>query len=278
MAVIQQKTITVFLVFLISTVAMAQEGIKLWTGHSVRARLDKEWRLTAGQLFLFGQEPFGLSSLQNSVNLRYRMSRRMYVDAGYIRSSDPLDPDQEARNRLSSRFRLNSRLGKFRFANSLRAEWHFPERSKFEYRLRYRFRVHRGNWGLPLRITPFVANEFQYYLSGRPLQYRDEAGERLVRQSPNGLHAHRITLGASFRPFKNANASLSYIRQTEFNLGNKYREINVTDPRDGRILRRFNDFSVLMFRFSYQLDLRPRSPSSASSGSSNSKNRSAGSR
>ncbi|WP_282080515.1 DUF2490 domain-containing protein [Aquimarina algiphila] len=257
------KIITILFFYFFVTATMGQEDLKVWTGHSAQAKLTKEWRLNVGQLLLFSQEPFELASLQNSANISYRLNKRIRFGVGYLRSSDPSDPDQEARNRITGRFRLDLKLGKFRIANSLRGEWHFPERSKFEYRLRYGFRVHRGNWGLPFKTTPFITNEFHYYLSGRPLQYRDELGEKVVRQSPNGLHAHRITLGVRFRPFKRANASLSYMRQTEFNIGNKYREINVTDPRNGKIRRAFNHFSVVMFRFSYQLDLRKKSSSTS---------------
>ncbi|WP_299212305.1 DUF2490 domain-containing protein [uncultured Aquimarina sp.] len=262
----------VLLLCLFANIAIAQEDLKLWTGYSAQAKLTKKWRLTAGQLLLFSQEPFELSSMQNSVNVTYRMNKRMSFGTGYLRSSDPSDPDQEARNRITGRFRLNTRLGKIRFANNLRAEWHFPERSKFEYRIRYGLRIHAGNWGLlPLKTTPFITNEVHYYLSGRPLQYRDELGDKVVKQSPDGLHAHRVTLGVRFRPFRRANASISYMRQTEFNIGSKYREINVVDPRNGRVRREFNNFSVLMFRFSYQLDLRQKSPRSRSIGSNTSK-------
>jgi len=265
------KIINVLLLSFFANIIIAQEDLKLWTGYSAQAKLTKKWRLTAGQLLLFSQEPFELSSMQNSVNIRYRMNKRINFGAGYLRSSDPSDPDQEARNRITSRFRLNTRLGKIRFANNLRAEWHFPERSKFEYRIRYGLRIHGGNWGFPLKTTPFISNEIHYYLSGKPLQYRDASGDKVVKQSPNGLHAHRITLGIRFKPFRRANASISYMKQTEFNIGSKYREINVEDPRNGRVRRAFNNFSVLMFRFSYQLDLRQKSPRSKSIGSNISK-------
>lgn len=259
-----KKVFIALLLFFIPAFLMAQEDTKLWTGYDARAKLSKKWRLTAGQLYMFDQDPMQLSSVQNKLRVTYRKNSRVNYGLGFIRSSDPSDPDQEARNRLTGRFRLNARLGKFRLANNLRAEWHFPERSKFEYRLRYGFRIHRGDWGLPLKTTPYITNEFQYYLSGRPLQYRNELGDKVVEQSPNGLHAHRITLGVRCRPFKRANAGLSYMRQREFNIGSKYREINVTDPRNGRVRRRFNDFSVLMLRFSYQLDLRQKPSRNAS--------------
>ncbi|MEW7292144.1 DUF2490 domain-containing protein [Aquimarina sp. 2304DJ70-9] len=267
-----KTTIVVFLFFFLQT-TIAQEDLKLWTGHSAQAKLTKEWRLTVGQLLLFRQEPFELSSLQNSANISYRINKRTRVGLGYIRSSDPFDPDQEARNRITGRYRKDFRLGKLRLANSFRAEWHFPERSKFEYRLRYGLRIHRGNWGLPLKTTPFITNELHYYLSGKPFQYRDELGDKVVKQSPNGLHAHRITLGVRFKPFKRANASLSYMRQTEFNIGDKYRRINVVDPRNGRVKRAFSNFSVVMFRFSYQLDLREKFSKLTSIGSKVSKRR-----
>ncbi len=252
---IRLHILATFVLVFISNIVLAQEAMRLWTGHSVRAKLNKEWRVSGAQLYMFGQEPFELSSLQNSVNVRYRISRKYYLDAGYIRSSSIDDPDQEARNRFTSRFRINSRWGKWRAANSLRAEWHFPERSKFEYRLRYAFRIHRGNWGLPMKATPYINNEFHYYLAGRPFRYRNPSGDVVAEQSPDGLHAHRITLGVNFRPFKRARAGISYMRQTEFNLGNKYRELNITDPRNGEIKRAFNNFSVLSIRFSYQLNL-----------------------
>ncbi len=265
------KTTIVLLFFIFVQTTIAQEDLKLWTGHSAQAKLTKEWRLNVGQLLLFGQEPFELSSLQNSASVSYRISKRTRVGLGYIRSSDPSDPDQEARNRIVGRYRADLKFGKLRLANSLRAEWHFPERSKFEYRLRYGLRIHRGNWGLPLKTTPFITNEFHYYLSGKPLQYRDELGDKVVKQSPDGLHAHRVTLGVRFRPFKRASASLSYMRQTEFNIGNKYRRINVVDPRNGRVRRSFSNFSVVMFRFSYQLDLREKISKLTSIGSKVSK-------
>lgn len=261
---IKKRITAVVLIIFISNVGITQEEARVWTGYSVRSKISKELRITAGQLFMFGQEPFELASLQNSINARYRLNKRMYVDMGYIRSSSIDDPDQEARNRISSRFRLNSRLGKWRLANSLRAEWHFPERSKFEYRLRYGFRLHRGDWGMPLKITPYINNEFHYYLSGRPLQYRDPSGDKVIKQSPDGLHAYRFTLGIGFRPFKRARAGISYMVQREFNVGNKYREINVVDPRDGDINRTFNNFSVLQFRFGYQIDFRSRSSGTSS--------------
>ncbi len=260
----KKKIITISIAFFIFLIGTSQENLKLWTGYSAQTRMTKEWRISAGQLLLFSPELGELSSMQNSVNLTFRLNRKIRFGTGYLRSSDPLDPDQEARNRITARFGLNMKLGKFRFNNNLRGEWHFPERSKFEYRLRYGLRIHRGSWGLPWKTTPFINNEIHYYLSGKPLQYRDEEGEKVVKQSPDGLHAYRFTLGVRFRPFKRASASVSYMRQTEFNIGNKYREINVIDPRNGRVRRSFNHFSVLMFRFSYRLGFKRRSTRSAS--------------
>lgn len=256
---------------LASGLLFAQEEMRVWTSYQAQARLSEGWQISAGQTFMFSQQPFELSSIQNAANLMYRFNGKYNASFGYVRSSDPSDPDQEARNRLQARFGYRAKLGKFRVTNSLRGEWHFPEASKFEYRIRYGLRVSRGNWGLPLNTTPFINNELHYYLSGRPLQYRDELGNPLVRQSPDGLHAHRITIGASFRPFNGAYATLSYMKQTEFNLGDRYREINVTDPRDGRILRPFNNFSVLTLSFAYRLDLREINRSTVSKSKKNSR-------
>ncbi|WP_350284813.1 DUF2490 domain-containing protein [uncultured Croceitalea sp.] len=245
--------VVIFTLFL-STATMAQEDLKVWTGHSWSTNLTDEWRVRAGQLYLF-DERFDLSSLQNNARVEYRFNRRFRVGLGYVRSSSPGDPDQQARNRLETRFRLSQRWGKLRIAHTLRPEWHFPERSKFEYRIRYSLGLHAGNWGLPLKITPYITNELHYYLDGRPFQYRDSAGDKLVRQSPNGLHAYRIRLGVRFRPFKRASANISFMRQREFNIGSPYRSLNVTDPRNGEVKRGFNNFSVLSFSFFYRIKM-----------------------
>ncbi|MCG8385707.1 MAG: hypothetical protein MJA30_09215, partial [Cytophagales bacterium] len=76
-----------------------------------------------------------------------------------------------------------------------------------------------------------------------------------VRQSPDGLHAHRITLGVRISPLKRTNVTLRFMRQTEFNLGNKYRRINVEDPRNGKVRRKFNNFSALVISTSYRFSM-----------------------
>ncbi|WP_422079406.1 DUF2490 domain-containing protein [Ulvibacterium sp.] len=259
MKILKPKAFLPLFFFIVTnTNLVAQEDLKVWTGHSWSTKITNEWRIRAGQLYLF-DENMDLTSLQNSARIDYRFNRRFRVGFGYIRSSDPADPDQQARNRIETRFRLSQRWGKLRIAHTLRPEWHFPERSKFEYRIRYALRLHAGDWGLPLDITPYLTNELHYYLDGRPFQYRDNNGDKLVRQSPNGLHAHRIRLGVRFRPFKRASASLSFMRQTEFNIGSPYRRLNVQDPRNGEIKRRFNNFSVLAFSFFYSINLNNRS-------------------
>lgn len=235
-----------------SATSIAQEDLKVWTGHSWSTKITDEWRVRAGQLYLF-DERLDLSSIQNNARIDYRFNRRFRLGFGYVRSSSPGDPDQQARNRIETRLRLSHRWGKLRIAHTLRPEWHFPERSKFEYRIRYALGLHAGNWGLPLKITPYITNELHYYLDGRPFQYRDSAGDKLVKQSPNGLHAHRIRLGLRFRPFKRASANLSFMRQREFNIGSPYRRLNVTDPRNGEVKRSFNNFSVLSFSFFYRI-------------------------
>ncbi len=235
--------------------AFSQDGVRLWYGHSVQGRINKEWRVSAGQLFIFGRDPFQLNTLQNSLNVSYRYTKRVRLGFGYLKSIHPQSTGRQSRNRLTGRVDYRIRLENFWIQNAFRVEWHFPERSKFQYRLRYAFRIHPRGLDLPLRARPFITNEFHYYLSGRPLWYRDEQGEKVIRQSPNGLHAHRLTLGLRITPLKRTNVTFRFMRQTEFNLGNKYRKINVEDPRDGRIRRRFNNFSALIVTASYRLKL-----------------------
>ena len=233
----------------------SQDATKLWIGLSAQARITREWRVSVGQLYMFNRDPLDLTTLQNSLNVTYRCNRRWRVGLGYQKSSAPFDRSRQERNRLTARASYAGKLQNIRVIHFFRTEWHFPERSKFEYRLRYAFRIHRRNWDLPLNARPFMTNEFHYYLSGRPLWYRDDAGERVVRQSPDGLHAHRITIGIRVSPMKRTNVTLRFMRQTEFNLGNQYRRINVEDPRNGKVRRKFNNFSALVISTSYRFSI-----------------------
>ena len=194
-----------------------------------------------------------LSSIQNQVNATYRINSRVRAGFGVMKSLDPDNWREGGRNRLTVRFNALAKIDGFRINNTLRAEWNSPERSKYEYRIRYAFRIYNRKWKLPLKARPFINNEFQYYLSGKLLWYRDETGERVIQQSPDGLHAHRVTLGVRFRLMKRTYMTVSCMKQTEFNLGNEYRRINVEDPRNGRIRRRFNNFSVFNFNVSHRL-------------------------
>lgn len=250
------KTILTFFVILsLHSIAFAQDRMRIWYGHSAQARLNKEWRLSASQLFMFSGDPREMTRIQNSLNARYRQSKKVWLGFGYLLSIDPRDLSKQARNRLTGRVSYRMTWQNFRVMNTFRAEWHFPQRSKFEYRLRYAMRIYPRKLDLPLNARPFMTNEFHYYLSGDPLWYRDAEGEKVVEQSPDGLHAHRFSLGLRFTPLKRTNITVRYMRQTEFNLGNKYRRINVEDPRNGRIRRGFNNFSVLMITASYRFNI-----------------------
>jgi len=248
------KVLTLLFFLFAGVMTAAQNELKLWAAHSYNARITEEFRIKVGQLYLFDGN-FGVSSLQNSAHLRYHFNKNFRTGIGYISSSSPKNPDKENRNRVDSRVSYRFKLSKLRIWNTLRSELHFPTRSKFKYRFRYSVILSAGSFKLPLDITPFISNEIHYYLNGRPFQYRDLFGDKTVKQSPDGLHAHRLKLGINLKPFKHARASLSFIRQTEFNLGKANRRLNITDPRNGKIKRRFSNFSVLLLNFSYRFKI-----------------------
>lgn len=251
------KTILIAIILtMINSIAFAQDRMRIWYGHTAQVRLNKEWRVSAGQLFMFSGDPRDLSRIQNSLNASYRYNKNVRLGFGYQLSIDPRDLGKQARNRLTGRVSYRMNWDNFRVVNTFRAEWHFPQRSKFEYRLRYAAMIYPRKLDLPLNARPFMTNEFHYYLSGDPLTYRDAEGEKVVEQSPDGLHAHRLTLGLRVRPIKRLSVTFRYMRQTEFNLGNKYRKINVEDPRNGRIRRRFNNFSALVITASYRFEVK----------------------
>jgi len=244
-----KKRITYITLIFLVLIGKANGQMRLWYGHSVNVRVSKPWTISAGQIYMFSEGEF--ATLQNSLRARYRIKKDLRVGFGYQMSVNPGNLSDQSRKRLSARVEFNTRLENYMIKSTFRTEWHYPERSKFEYRLRYAFKITRRNWDLPMRLRPYITNEFHYYLGGRPFNYRDNEGNKVVTQSPRGLHAHRISFGASFRPLKRTSVSLRFMRQTEFNAGNKYRRINITDPRNGKVKRRFTHFSALILSASY---------------------------
>ncbi|MEM1135043.1 MAG: DUF2490 domain-containing protein [Bacteroidota bacterium] len=242
-------------VMIFSNKIYGQDPMRLWMSYRAQIRVTKEWRISAGQSYLFSERAEELSSTQNVLNIIYRLNSKVNFGMGFQTSKSMTNLNQADRNRVTARFNLANNIENYRISHSFRAEWHSPQRSKYEYRLRYGFRIHNRKLRLPLKARPFITNEFHYYLSGDPLWYRDDEGERLVRQAPRGVHAHRITLGVRIRPFRRFYTTLSFMRQTEFNAGNKYRSINVVDPRNGRVRRRFNNFNVINISTSYRINL-----------------------
>ncbi len=162
--------------------------------------------------------------------------------------------NQSFNSRVFVTYAHRSKKNKFRFKNSLTAEFNFRQYSKFRERFYYAFNTYYRNTKWPLRIRPYGTLKLYYYLNGNDLQYYDDKGEPTKVASPNGLHAFRYILGFKIYPSKKASMNFYYQGQKEFNTGTKFsNNINDLNPNSGSIRRDFYDFGVLGFSLFFSL-------------------------
>ena len=138
--------------------------------------------------------------------------------------------------------------------NSMTAEHHFTQRSKFQQRYYYRLDLYYRNTKLPWRLRPFLDQKLYWYSGGKPLQYYYADGEPAKLESPDGLHAYRIKTGLKLYPSDNFLLSVYYLKQKEFNtelFGS--RDINSINPNSNSIRRTFYNFSVIGLSCTYKL-------------------------
>ena len=229
----------------------------LWTTLGVNKKLNDKFRISYYQLHSLSLAEPRFNFIQPDLELNYEISKNWDAAISYTPtfSLDEIQGNQLIYHRVSADIKLSSKLGKrIRIKNSITAEQHFTERSKFKQRYYYRFDIYYRNTKWPWRLRPFATQKLYWYSNGRVLQYYDSNGDKTDLTSPNGLHAYRIKAGIKLYPLDDFSFSVYFQKQIEFNsnvLGT--RDINSLNPNSNKIRRPFYDFSVIGISCSYKL-------------------------
>jgi hypothetical protein len=229
----------------------------LWTTFGVSKKLSDKFSLSYNQLHSLSLAETRFNFIQPDLEISYELSKKWDVALNYTPtfSLDDVPDNQLIYHRVSAEIKVSSKLGKrFRMKNSITAEQHFTERSKFKQRYYYRLDLYYRDTKLPWKLRPFITQKLYWYSNGRDLQYYDADGNKTDLTSPNGLHAYRVKAGIKLYPNNNFSFSVYFQKQKEFNssiLGS--RDINSLNPNSNNIRRSFYDFSVIGIFCNYKL-------------------------
>jgi len=232
--------------------AFAQEW-KNWNSASLNLAFTKKLEVSASHLrsyTVFNSFTNGFN--QTSFNLDYDFTKHFSVKAGYSVTKFPADTVSAPKYLLRATYKLP--LAKtITWSNSLQGEMHSANTKNYNYRIIYITRFsprHRLEF---LRLSPSISYWLFYNIGGKSIQYFDESGSPLARNTPDGLHRGRFILNLNSKINNNLSLSLYYLNQHEFNLtGN---DLNVVNPRNGKIARPFRNYQVAGISLSLSFDL-----------------------
>ncbi|PCI08381.1 MAG: hypothetical protein COB73_06960 [Flavobacteriaceae bacterium] len=244
------KKLIILICLILSITLSAQitetDKTMLWTTISVSKKINDKFSISYNQLNSVDLASPRFNFIQPDIRINYKITKKVIATVGYAPtfSLDQISGNQLVYHRVAGRIRLRTKLGKrIRMSNSITAEHHLTQRSKFQQRYYYKLDLYYRNTSLPWRLRPYLTQKLYYYANGRDLQYYDDSGNMTDLKSPNGLHAYRIEPGIKFYPTKKFYFSVYYLRQIEFNAGGS--EISNLNPNTGNIRRPFYNFNVI---------------------------------
>lgn len=256
MATEMKRAFCLLSLLLIMYTAFGQQW-KNWNSASVNLAFSKKIELSVSHLrsySIFDSYSNGFN--QTSVSLDYDFTKRFSAKAGYSLTKFPADNVSAPKYSLRSTYKFP--VGKaINWANSIQGELHSATTKNYNYRIIYITRFspkHRMEF---LKLSPSVSYWLFYNIGGKSIQYFDESGSPLAKDTPDGLHRGRFLLNLNSKINNNLSLSLYYLNQHEFNLiGN---DLNVTNPRNGKIVRPFSNYQVAGISLSLSFDLYKKS-------------------
>lgn len=260
--------------------AKAQEdlppGFKNWALGGVNLRVTKKTTIKAYQLYALNTNPYGLQFVQSNLGVDRRVSKKVSLGMGYAHSAFKSTNGFKNYHRIYADFAIRHRIGSnIRSKTGLKAEYHWPQLRKFQYRFIVSNKLSFRNDFLPLNGTPYIKNQVFFYAGGRKNKYwetieevDEETGEvssqreLAAEQAPLGWHRYRVTAGIRFKLTRNLSGSIFYTMQKEFNTpwsGN--RALNVQNKSQTRTKLPFNNFSLVGVSFFYTIKAYKKSKS-----------------
>ena len=248
------------LVFGILTVVAHQllqaqnNDLRMWNNLGLNVPLTDKADLRFSYLRSYKLEE-GIKNNFNSFSVRfaYDVTKDWDVRTAFVWRSSP--NSEEVRRRLFLQGTHRTRLADvFSWRNGARLEWNSSNENNYRYRVHLFTRIGPRKRLKFLKLSPSVSYTLFYNIGGNPIQYYDEEGDRTVKQAPNGFHRGRVNFRLNSRVTRHLRLTVNYMIQREFNfLVGEYREINVVNPRNGKVRRRFRNYEVIGFSVSYIL-------------------------
>ena len=236
--------------------SFAQADWNNWNAAQLNLSITKKLDLKLSHLRAFNISN-GISPdfNQSSVHLNYDLTRKIELSAGYIFSGSTSLADGGSRvwTRLGYKIKIAKVLS---WSNSLQGEIHDQAENRYRYRIIWLTRLSPRKRLDFLNLSPSISYNLFYNIGGDPINYYDEDGNVIARQTPDGFHRGRLTLSLNSKISKSFSISVYYMHQQEFNLfSSELRKMNIENPVTGKVARRFDNFNVAGLTLSYDINL-----------------------
>ncbi len=211
-------------------------NLKIWGGLSFSYKASDNVTLKLGQLFAYNASPSSYSFSQTKLGVSYKIKRRTYVEAGYVRGLFNDTNSLRAQGATSGWFNklaVDRVYANFSYKHDIvkrlslkhkfEFQYFFPDLDKYKTRAIYSARL-----GYNVRRSSFSP-----YIEGQVYNY----GGGIIS---GGFKRFRFKTGFSFKPIKDSSMKTSfyYLAQNEYN----------TDQLAD------NDYAVVGFSLSFKLN------------------------
>ncbi|MER3498676.1 MAG: hypothetical protein C4308_08625 [Chitinophagaceae bacterium] len=237
---LMKNTFFIFLVF--CSFSSYGQDWKNWNSLSVDLAFSKKLELGLSHLRSYNiNDGYSNGFNQTSIDASYDFTKHFSVKTGFALTGFAADAvvSQKYFGRATYKISFADAVN---WNNGLQGEMHTASGKGNSYRIIYitRFGLkHRMSF---LNLSPSIAYWLFYNIGGNAIQYYDESGSPLVKESPDGLHRGRFIWNLNSKINKNLSLSLFYMNQHQFNLlGN---DINVVNPGTGKVTRPFKNYQV----------------------------------
>ncbi len=227
---------------------------RLWTTSGVKVRTHKKLSFGLSYFTAYNFSQRQIKYDQWRLSATYSPKRRWYLTTAYVRGQSKTS--KNITHRIVGEIAYPTTIPFDFITQYFTAEKFFPATSKYGWRISYALRLKETLLEQPFRIAPYASGRLFYFYGGRLIQRYDDTGERTYKSAGNGLHRFRGTLGVDMRPTKHLQLKMFWMIQREFNVGSRRTEINVINPNNGKISRRFSNYPVLGVSGAIRLDAR----------------------
>ncbi len=238
-----------------------------WNNLGFSIKLAPSVNMALRQTYGFDFGPYELDWMQNSFGINALLNKKHSLGLRYTQSIIFRSDENNHKHRFVAAYGIKSKLGIWRIANNVLAEYHSKEETKYRARIIYIFRIRpRNDLLIPsIKLTPYFSSFLYYNIGGRPIAQFDSKQEYLGDFVPYGWHRLRLTLGFACRPSNSMSLSVQATRQMEFNTDFAgLNKMNVYNPIKERIVRSFKHYYILSFSIKHYLSFAKKKQKSKS--------------